>query len=182
MTVFVALLRAVNVGGTGILRMAELKAICEELGFGDVQTLLQSGNVVFTAKGKAAAIEKSLADAIDKAHGFRPAVMVRTAAEMAAVVEANPFPKEAKADPRFVVVVFTAGAPATGAAARIAAVKVVRERLRPIGRELFIHFPDGQGRSVVTNSALEKALGVPATARNWNTVAKLLALARGLEG
>jgi uncharacterized protein (DUF1697 family) len=181
MTVFVAFLRAVNVGGTGIIKMADLKALCEKLGYGDVKTLLQSGNVVFTAKGKAAAIEKGLAAAIEKAHGFRPAVMVRTAAEMAAIVGANPFPNEAKADGRFVVVAFAAGPPTSGAGERIKAVKVVRERLKLIGRELFIHFPDGQGRSVVTNAALEKALGVPATARNWNTVTKLQAMAEAME-
>ncbi len=172
-TAFVALLRAVNVGGTGILRMADLKALCEKLGYSDVKTLLQSGNVVFTATGKADAIEKQLGGAIEKAHGFRPAIMVRTAPEMAAVVTGNPFAKEAKADGRFVVVAFAAGKPAPGAGECVAKVKVTSEKLRLAGRELYIHYPDGQGRSVVTNLALEKALGVPATARNWNTVMKL---------
>ena len=182
MTAFVALLRAVNVGGTGIIKMAALKALCDDLGFGNVRTLLQSGNVVFTTKGTDKAVARKLADAIEKSHGFRPAVMVRTAADMAGIVDRNPFPKEAKSDPRYVVVAFAAGTPATGAKERLAAVKVVRERLHLSGRELFIHYPDGQGRSIVTNLVLEKALGVAATARNWNTVTKLQAMIDVLGG
>jgi uncharacterized protein (DUF1697 family) len=155
MTVFAALLRAVNVGGTGIIKMAELKALCEEIGFGDVQTLLQSGNVVFTAKGTDKVVAKKLADAMKR----------------------NPFKAETKKDPRFVVVGFLADAPTAGAAARIAAVKgAAGERLSLSGRELFVHYPEGQGRSKVTNAVLERALGVPVTVRNWNTVTKLMAM------
>jgi uncharacterized protein (DUF1697 family) len=181
MTAFVALLRAVNVGGTGIVRMADLKALCEELGFTSVATLLQSGNVVFNAKGSDQAIATKLAGAIEKGHGFRPAIVVRTAAEIARTVEANPFKAEAKADPRFVVVVFAAAAPTSGAAARIAAVRGDKgERLRLAGQDLYIHYPAGQGVSKVTNAVLERALGVPVTARNWNTVTKLKAMLEGM--
>ena len=177
MTVFAALLRAVNVGGTGILKMAELKALCEEIGFGDVQTLLQSGNVVFTAKGTDKVVAKKLADAIQKAHGFRPAIAVRTAAEIADAMKRNPFKAETKADPRFVVVGFPAAPPTAGAAGRIAAVKgAAGERLKLSGRELYVHYPQGQGRSKVTNAVLERALGTPVTVRNWNTVTKLMAM------
>ena len=182
MTVFAALLRAVNVGGTGLIRMAELKAICEELGFRHVQTLLQSGNVVFAAKGAATAVAEKLADSIEESHKFRPAIAIRTVPEVAGIVDRNPFPREVKSDPRFVVVAFATGAPTSGAKGRVAAVGVVRERLHLSGRELYIHYPDGQGRSIVSNAVLEKALGVPATARNWNTVTKLLHLAREMEG
>ena len=181
MTVFAALLRAVNVGGTGSLKMADLKAVCENLGFGAVQTLLQSGNVVFTATGTGKAVAKNLADAIEKGHGFRPAVAVRTATEVADAMKRNPFKAEAKADPRFVVVGFLTGPPAAGAAARIAAVKgAAGERLSLSGRELFAHYPEGQGRSKVTNAVLERALGVPVTVRNWNTVTKLSAMLEGI--
>jgi uncharacterized protein (DUF1697 family) len=177
MTVFAALLRAVNVAGSGILKMADLKALCEEIGFGDVRTLLQSGNVVFTATETDKVVAKKLADAIEKSHGFRPAVAVRTAAEIADAIKRNPFRAETKADPRFVVVGFLAGSPAAGAAARIAAVKgAAGERLKLSGRELYAHYPEGQGRSKVTNAVLERALGVPVTVRNWNTVTKLSAM------
>lgn len=176
MTAYAALLRAINVGGSGTLRMADLKAICSKLGFKDVATLLQSGNVVFTATGTDAAIARKLADAIEAGHGFRPAISVRTAAELAAIVGDNPFPKEAKDGTR-VIVAFAAAKPSAGAAERVAAVKGAKnERLVLVGRDLFIHYPDGQGRSKVTNAVIERALGVPVTSRNWNTVTKLAAM------
>jgi uncharacterized protein (DUF1697 family) len=171
---YVALLRAVNVGGTGIIRMADLKALCEAIGFRDVTTLLQSGNVAFRAKGTDAGIAKKLADAIEKSHGFRPAVMVRTADEIAAVMAANPFKAEEKSDPAHLIVSFAGDAPSSGAAERVAAMFLS-------GRELYIHYATGQGTSKVTNTVIERALGVPATARNWNTIGKLLALARALD-
>ncbi len=178
---FVALLRAVNVGGTGIIRMADLKSICEKAGFRDVATLLQSGNVVFRATGTDKSVAKKLADAIEKSHKFRPAIMVRTADEIAEAMEHNPYKVEEKTDPGHLIVAFAADPPAAGAAERIAAVKVNQERLQLRGRELYIHYATGQGTSKVTNAVLERALGVPATARNWNTVGKLLALARALD-
>jgi uncharacterized protein (DUF1697 family) len=181
-TAFVALLRAVNVGGNNLIKMADLKALCEELGFGEVKTLLQSGNVVFTAKGSDKSVAKKLADAIAKSHGFRPAIMVRTADEIADAMKRNPFKAEEKDDPAHLVIVFMADAPTSGAKERIAAVKVATERLHFSGRELHAHYASGQGNSKVTNAVLERALGVPATARNWNTVTKLLALAREVEG
>ena len=181
-TAFVALLRAVNVGGNNLIRMADLKVLCEDLGFGDVKTLLQSGNVVFKAKGTAKSIAKKLADAIEKSHGFRPAIIVRTADEIADVMKRNPFKAEEKSDPAHLVVAFTADPPTNGAKERIAAVKVATERLHLSGRELHAHYASGQGTSKVTNAVLERALGVPCKARNWNTVTKLLKLAREMEG
>ncbi len=181
MTGYVALLRAVNVGGTGIIRMADLKGICETAGFRDVTTLLQSGNVAFRATGSDKAVAKKLADAIEKSHRFRPAIMVRTADEIADIMQGNPFKAEETSDPSHLIVAFSADPPTAGAAGRIAAVKVQKERLLLSGRELYIHYATGQGTSKVTNAVLERALGVPATARNWNTVGKLLALARALD-
>lgn len=181
MTAFVALLRAVNVGGTGIIKMADLRAICEGIGFRNVKTLLQSGNVVFDAKGSDKAVAKKLADAIEASHGFRPAIVVRTADEMADAMKRNPFRAEEKSDPSHVLIAFMAETPASGASDRIAAIKVGTERLHLSGRELFAYYAAGIGTSKVTNTVLEKALGVKATARNWNTLTKLLELARTLE-
>jgi uncharacterized protein (DUF1697 family) len=173
LTRFVALLRAVNVGGTGKIRMADLLALCGDLGFADAATLLQSGNVVFVAPGAAAAVANKLAAAIEGAHGFRPEVIVRTAKEIEAAMALNPFPREAAADPSHLLVGFTAVKPGAEAASRLAAIKVARERLALAGRELYAWYPDGIGRSKVTNAVLERALGVPVTARNWTTVAKI---------
>ena len=179
-TALVALLRAVNVGGTGIIRMTDLKATCESLGFRDVTTVLQSGNVVFRASGSDRTVAKKLADAIEANHSFRPAIMVRTAEEIAAAMAANPFKAEERSDPSHLIVAFTAEPPAAGATERIAAVKVAKERLWLGARELYVHYAGGQGTSKITNATLERALGTPVTARNWNTVGKLAALARAL--
>lgn len=182
MSGFIALLRAVNVGGTGIIRMADLKSICEKLGFRDVATLLQSGNVVFRSTGSDKTVAKKLADAIEKSHKFRPAIMVRTADEVEAVMRRNPFPDAAAAEPNRLLVSFLAGPPVKDAAERLAAVKVEKEKIRLIGDTLYVHYAEGgMGTSKVGNAVLERALGVAATARNWNTVGKLLALARALD-
>ncbi len=180
MTGFVALLRAVNVGGTGVIRMADLKALCESIGFRDVTTLLQSGNVVFRASGSDRAVARKLADAIEASHGFQPTVVVRTSEEIAAAIDGNPFKAEETSDPSHLIVAFPETPPIASAAERIAAVKVARERLHLGTRELYVHYAGGQGTSKVTNAVLERALGTPVTARNWNTVGKLLALARSL--
>ncbi|HVY20779.1 MAG TPA: DUF1697 domain-containing protein [Bauldia sp.] len=182
MSGFAALLRAVNVGGTGIVRMADLKSLCEGIGFRDVTTLLQSGNVVFRATGVDKTVARKLADAIEKSHGFRPAIMVRTADEIANVMKRNPFEEAAKLEPNRLLVSFFADPPGKDAATRLAAVKVNKEKLHLSGRELYVHYAEGgMGTSKVTNVVLERALGVPATARNWNTIGKLLTLARALE-
>jgi uncharacterized protein (DUF1697 family) len=172
-TKLVALLRAVNVGGTGKIRMAELAALCGDLGFTGVSTILQSGNVVFAAKGSPSSVAAKLTDAIESAHSFRPVVIVRTAQEIDAALAQNPFGKEADADPSHLVIGFTASTPDAAAAARLAAVKTATERLALAGRELYAWYPDGIGRSKVTNAVLERALGVPITARNWTTVGKI---------
>lgn len=181
MSGFVALLRAVNVGGTGIIRMADLKMICEKAGFRDVTTLLQSGNVVFRATGSDRAVAKKLADAIEKSHKFRPAIMVRTADEIAEIMRHNPYTAEEKTDPGHLIVAFAADPATAGAAERIAAVKVNKEKLQLGAREIYLYYGTGQGTSKVTNAVLERAMGVPVTARNWNTVGKLLTLARALD-
>lgn len=180
MTVFAALLRAVNVGGSGILKMADLKRLCEEIGFREVRTLLQSGNVVFAATGSDTTVAKKLADAIEKHYGFRPAIAILTAAELAGVIARNPFPSAAKAEPNRLLVSFLVGPPAKDAAVRLAALKVDREKLRLVTGTLYVHYAGGgMGTSKITNAVLEKALGVPATARNWNTVTKLSAMMEG---
>jgi len=181
LTGFVALLRAVNVGGTGVIRMADLKAVCKGIGFRDVTTLLQSGNVVFRATGSDRTVAESLADAIEASHGFCPAIVVRTADEIAETMSGNPFKAEEKSDPSHLIVAFAAEPPTAGAAERIAVVKVAQERLSLGARDLYVHYAGGQGTSKVTNAVLEQALGTPVTARNWNTVGKLLALARALD-
>jgi uncharacterized protein (DUF1697 family) len=163
---FVALLRAVNVGGTGTLAMSDLKSICEDLGFSDVRTYIQSGNVVFGCAWTEARVRAALEAAL-AAKMKRPIdVLVRSAAEMAAVLKHNPFPS---AEGNRVYVFFLDESPKK---AVFAAIKIPGgEELRLVGREIYVHYPDGMGRSKLKLSSL----GV-ATARNINTVARLVAM------
>jgi uncharacterized protein (DUF1697 family) len=167
LTCYVALLRAVNVGGTGALPMAELKAMCVEAGFARVATYIASGNVVFDSKATAARAKAEL-EARLLAYAKKPVgVMVRTTAEMAGVLKANPF---ASTEPRYTVVVFLDARPPRDALDH--AVGVDGEKMALGRREIFIHYPNGMGRSRLRIPAAKAG-----TARNLNTVAKLAELA-----
>ncbi|MGH6871024.1 MAG: DUF1697 domain-containing protein [Rhizomicrobium sp.] len=173
----VAFLRAVNVGGTGKIAMADLRALAEELGLGEPRTLLQSGNLVFDAKGKTpkvleALLEKELTARFD----LKCRVMVRGARQMKALAARNPFPKEAKNDPARLHVFFLKDTADAAAVAALNAAIKGRETAKGHGREVFLHYPDGMGESKLTNAVVERALSSPGTARNWNTVTKILEL------
>jgi uncharacterized protein (DUF1697 family) len=165
----VALLRAVNVGGRK-LPMAELRALCAEIGWSDVATYIQSGNLVFSAKGKPAALEATLEKAIADRFGMAVPAVVRTAAEWAAYPPANPFSRE---PPNRVMLLLAKAQPAEGAEAVIEARAQAGERVRRAGDALWFHYPEGAGTSKLTPSLIDRAVGSPATARNYNTVLKL---------
>jgi uncharacterized protein (DUF1697 family) len=171
-----ALLRAVNVGGRGSLAMADLRKVAEGLGYGAVKTLLQSGNLVFDAKGKTDALERALEGALKQQLGIATDFMVRGAEEWSAIIAANPFPDEAKSDPGHLVVMVLKDRVTEKAVAVLQASVKGREIIRPADRELYITYPDGIGRSKLTGSLIENKLGTRGTARNWNTVTKLGAL------
>lgn len=167
MTVYVALLRAVNVGGTGKLPMTELKAMCEAAGFRQVRTYIASGNVVFES-GASAARVKALLEARLKDYAGKPVgVMVRTAEELVAVLKANPFPKAA---PARTLVTFLDDAPPKDALKHATGVR--GEEMRLGAREIYIHYGDGIGTSKLRIPAAKDG-----TARNINTVAALVKLA-----
>lgn len=168
----VALLRAVNVGGRK-LPMAELRALCGELGWEDVATYIQSGNLVFTAPGKADEIEAALEKAIEKEFGLDVPVVVRSEAEWAEYPELNPFPKAAKDAPAKLHLLLFKRPPAKVSAAAIEARAKAGERVKQAGDALWIHYPEGAGTSKLTPSLIDRAAGAPGTARNWNTVLKL---------
>lgn len=167
MTVYVGLLRAVNVGGTGKLPMADLKAMCEAAGFTSVETYIASGNVVFESRASEATVKARLETALHEYAGKPVGVLVRTGAEMAAVLEANPFPK---VSPTLTVAVFLDSAPPDDALEHVT--NRADEVIRLGKRELYVHYPDGQGRS-----KLKIRAATSGTARNMNTVAKLAAMA-----
>jgi len=173
----IALLRAVNVGGRS-MAMAELRAMVTGLGFSDVRTLLQSGNLVFRGDGEDEAVEARLEAESEKRFGFHADFLVRDLDEWDAVIASNPFTDEARNDPaRLMVVTLKAPTGAEGLAALRAAIKG-REYADAKGRAVYIVYPDGQGESKLIITVIERALGVRGTARNWNTVLKLAALAR----
>ena len=170
MPAFIALLRAVNVGGTGALPMADLKAMCVAEGWLQVQTYIASGNVVFVSKDKPAKIKAALERRLQAYAGKPVGVVVRTAKEMAAVLAGNPFPKAA---PNRTVAIFLDEPPPANALADIRGRKA--EELRLGTREIYVHYGEGMGRSKLVIPAVKFG-----TARNMNTVAKLAALAAKL--
>ena len=173
----VALLRAVNVGGR-MVAMTGLKAVAAEIGLGDPRTLLQSGNLVFGAdRGTDSALEARLEAAIQERLGVRTDVHVRDAAAMAGIVARNPFPDEAGRDPGHLLVMFLKSAPTASAVEALQAAIKGRETVRAAGRQAYIVYPDGVGRSKLTNAVIERHIGGLGTGRNWNTVLKLAALA-----
>ncbi|MDX2149225.1 MAG: DUF1697 domain-containing protein [Bryobacteraceae bacterium] len=171
----IALLRGVNIGGHHKLPMSQLRALCEGLGLTSVQTYIQSGNVVFRAPS-ARNLENRLETAIEAAVGFRPAVILRTLDEMRAVAAANPFPPGF--EPSKLAIFFSRTAP-PGPLPLIES--PTGETLHLAGRELFVYFPEGQGRSKLPFAKLERVFsGGPSTARNWNTLLKLIEIAESL--
>ena len=166
MTTYVALLRAVNVGGTGKLPMADLKSLCTKAGFEKVQTYIASGNIVFESNETAASVKSALASRLH-AHAKKPIdVFLRTAAEMRAVLAANPFTKP---EPKFVYALFLNEKPPADAAT-VAKLRV-DEEIRAGKRELYVHYPQGMGQSRLVIPAAAHG-----TARNMNTVAKLVTM------
>jgi uncharacterized protein (DUF1697 family) len=167
MTTFVALLRAVNVGGTGKLPMADLKAMCSDAGFARVQTYIASGNVVFASKASKTAVKSELEKRLLAYAGKPIGVILRTGAEMQAVLDASPFPKAA---PNRTYAVFLDERPPRDAVDH--AVGVNDEEIRLGTREIYVCYPGGMGRSKLRIPAAKSG-----TARNMNTIAKLAALA-----
>ena len=182
MTTCIALLRAVNLAGLNRVSMGELRELAAALGLEDARTLLQSGNLVFrTSVSSDEKLERLLQDAAAKKLKVSTEFFVRTVAEWKAIIAANPFPTEAKSDPARLVMMALKDAPARSAVTALQAAIKGREVVRAKGREAFITYPDGQGRSKLTNALIEKHLGTRGTARNWNTVLKLAMLADDLE-
>ncbi|AGB70464.1 MULTISPECIES: DUF1697 domain-containing protein [Rhizobium] len=171
MTVFVALLRAVNVGGTGMLSMADLKALCEEIGFQDVRTYIQSGNVVFRAGEDEATVQARLEKALAAKMGKSPGVILRSREALERAADNSPFPH---AKPNYLLVTFLQEAAPEDALTKLVAPG--GEEVHIAGLEIYVHYPDGSGRSKLKLPALKAG-----TSRNLNTVRKLAEMARELE-
>ena len=183
MTTYVAFLRGINVGGNKTIQMRRLTTCLEELGLAGVRTHLNSGNAVF-ASGETdrAALQASIERAIEKEFGFRPAVMLRKAAELRLVIAKNPFARMAKEDSSHLLLMFLAGKPRRDAARKLAEAHAGPEEIRIVGETAYITYPKGIGTSKLTGALLEKHLCIAGTGRNWNTVVKIAEIASSLRG
>jgi uncharacterized protein (DUF1697 family) len=180
MTTYIALLRAINVAGTRSVAMSDLRAFVEALGFDDVRTLLQTGNVVFEGKPqRSATLERLLESEAQKRLALQTDFMVRTDKELSAIVGQNPFPAEAKRDPGHLVVQFLKDAPSAAAVKSLQAAIAGPEFAHARMKQLYVVYPAGIGRSKLTAKLLESKLCTRATGRNWNTMLRLAALANG---
>lgn len=178
MTTYIAFLRGINVGGNRKIPMADLRAFATKLGLENVQTLLQSGNLVFTSPSRSsAALEKTLEAAAAKHFKIGIDFMVRSAKELNEIIARNPMPDQAKNDPSHLLIMFLK------APAKAAGVEAIRatitgpEIVHADGAHLYIDYRDGIGTSKLTGAIIERKLATKATGRNWNTLTKLAALA-----
>lgn len=178
MTIYISLLRGINVGGKQ-MKMAELKAMCEGLGLTKVQTYIQSGNVLFESDSDAATLQSQLEAGIGRQFGFKVTVAMRTLSQWEALVAGNPFEAPSQQDPKQV-----------HATVLVQPLESIPDPLPtwPVGTDQFViqsevvylYCPDGYGRTKLHNEFWEKQLKVGATTRNWNSVLKLLELARAM--
>jgi uncharacterized protein (DUF1697 family) len=177
MRTWVALFRGINVGGNNILPMKDLVATLENAGAQDVETYVQSGNVVFRSKETdALVLSHKIGAAIEEGHGFEPRVLLLGSEELESAVRSNPFP-EAESDPKTLHVFFLASSPESPDLGALEEIKGEWERFVLEDCIFYLHAPDGIGRSRLAANA-ERLLGVPVTARNWRTVRKVMEMVK----
>lgn len=182
MKVVISMLRGVNVGGHNKVPMESLRSLYASLGLLDAQTYVQSGNVVFRTKDtNLVSLARKIESAIEHTFGFRPSVILRTTAELRTAIAANPFAARSGIEPNRLLVTFLAGSPAAEARQKALSIKADPEELHILERELYTYFPNGMARPKLSMASVERALKIPATGRNWNTVTKLLEMAESLE-
>ncbi len=182
MAVLISLLRGINVGGHKMLKMDAVRDLYRTLHLGEPRTYLQSGNVLFSTENlDLAELATRIEAAIEARFGFRPAVILRTTAEMRKVIEHNPFSGRTGLSPNKLLVDFLARDPGAQARKAVRQMQTDPEEIQVSARELYIHFPNGMGKSKLSIPRVDKLIGVPGTLRNWNTVLKLLEMAESLE-
>lgn len=183
MPVLISMLRGVNVGPHNRIKMDALRAVYESLKFETPRTYVQSGNVIFRTKEKnSSQLAQKIRAAIEKKFKCSPEVILRTAEEVRKAMAATPFADRPKLEPGKILVSFLAAEPPLEARAGFDRFKDYPEEVHLKGRELYIYFPNGAGRSKLPWSSLEKLLKVTGTARNWNSVKAMLEIAEEMEG
>ena len=182
MPVLISMLRGVNLGGHNKIKMDALRSLYESLQLEDPRTYVQSGNVIFRTKEKnLASLTKKIQNAIERTFGFRPEVILRTTDELRKAIAASPFANRSDLEPSKILVTFLRAEPGPEARATLLSLQAYPEELHLQGRELYIYFPDGVGRSKLPWSSVEKLLKTTGTARNLNSVTKMLAIAQEME-
>jgi uncharacterized protein (DUF1697 family) len=182
MAVIISMLRGVNLLGHNRIRMEELRALYQSIGLRDAETYVVSGNVVFRTKAQnLSALGKRIEDAIERNFGFRPRVILRTPSELRDVIARSPFRTRSGIKPSNLLVTFLENHPSAEALEQVLKIKADPEELHVDGREVYIHFPNGQGRSKLSWVTVERKLKTSGTGRNWNSVTKLLEIAERLE-
>lgn len=179
MNTYIVLFRGINVGGANILPMKELASLLDRMGFGNVQTYIQSGNVVFqSAATDPKQLSQAIRTAVGESHGLAAEVLVLSIDELHDAMASNPF-TDGDPDPKTLHLFFLASAPTDPDVVRLDAIRSTSERYQLAGSVLYLHAPEGIGRSKLAAN-VERAIGVTATARNWRTVTKLMSMAEDL--
>jgi uncharacterized protein (DUF1697 family) len=178
MPVFIAMLRGINVSGHNTIKMENLRAALAALGFGEVKTYIQSGNIVFqTANASPAVLAEKIAKKIQADFGLSVPVIVRSSEELGEVLKHNPLLRRTGVDETKMHVTFLSGLAPKNAEEILKSLAGESEQFAVCGREIYLHCPDGYGETKLSSSAIEKKLSVQATTRNWKTVNVLHALA-----
>lgn len=178
MNTYIALLRGINVGGHNKLPMAELRELLDDLGLQNIQTYIQSGNVVFKSEDQdTSVLAKRIGEAIDERYGFKPTILVLTREEFEDAIASNPFP-EAKNEPKTLHLYFLESPPQEVDLEKLEEVKKSNERFALLRKVFYLHAPDGIGRSKLAER-VERVLKVSVTARNWRTVNKIAEMLNG---
>jgi uncharacterized protein (DUF1697 family) len=182
MKVVISMLRGINLAQHRRVKMDALRALYESLGLEAPQTYVQSGNVVFkTRERKIDALGKRIEEGIQQTFGFHSDVILRTTSEMREVIAKNPFATRKEIEPGKLLVTFLVSEPGSEAREKFLAIKADPEELRMNGRELYIYYPNGMGRSKLSPASIDRALKTPGTGRNWNSVQNLLQIAEKME-
>ena len=182
MPVYISLLRGINVGAHKRMKMEKLRVSCETLGFGEIATYIQSGNLIFRAvKLRADAVSKKIEKQIEADFGFHADVITRTAEDLKKIIASNPLLKEHGTDESKLHVVFLPAAPTAEGVEKLESVILPPDRVRVAAREIYFYFPNGVSGSSLWKHNLDRVLGVSGTMRNWNTVNKLLEMAEECE-
>jgi len=182
MVTYIALLRGINVGGNNKVPMSELRNLASDLGLTEPKTLIQSGNLTFKASRQSCEdLEGVLEEGLEKLLGLKIQLMVRTLAEWEEIIAANPFAKEADADPSHLLLIALKQEPDFDLVRSMQVAMLGPEKFVGVGRELYVVYPEGIGDSKIGKTPGWNKLASTGTGRNWNTVLKLMALAGDIE-